>query len=106
MTFLDETMIRKYADEADQLLRGAFDGARNRDSVTRGDLDLLKSKHREMLVYVNRHSRIHWGEAVWDQLAPFFDANNGDEHRFSEMTFLTIADIDRPPRSGPVGMLV
>ena len=93
MTFFDETEIRKYANEADLLLRGAIDGARKRNSVTRGDLDLLKSKHREMLVYPNRHSRIHWGEAVCEQLALFFGPGDGDEERFSEMAFLTIADI-------------
>lgn len=93
MTFFDDTEIRKHAGVADQILRAAIDGARNRDTIRRSDLDLLKYKHREKLVYVNRHSRIHWGEVVCEQLSKSLHRYDLRHDPGDEIYFATLVDI-------------
>ena len=80
MTFFEQTKITFNERLAESKLRSAFQEARNRHSVSRADMGLLHSSHRNELLAVNRHSRVRWGRAVCDELSGFFCDPDGVEH--------------------------
>jgi hypothetical protein len=80
MTFFKQTKISVNERVAESKLRSAFQEARNRRSVSRADMGLLHSSHRNKLLAVNHHSRVRWGRAVCDELSGFFCDPDGVEH--------------------------
>jgi hypothetical protein len=80
MTFFEQTKIRVNERGAESKLRTAFQEARSRHSVSRADMGLLRSSHRNKLLAVNGHSRVRWGRAVCDELSGFFCDLDGVEH--------------------------
>jgi hypothetical protein len=92
MTFFEQTKISINERSGESKLRSAFQEARNRHTISRGDKGLLSSSHRNKLLAVNRHSRVRWGRAVCDQLSGFFCDPDSVEH--SQPIFLvTLVDI-------------
>ena len=57
MTFFEQTKISIHERTSELKLRSAFQEARNRHTVSRGDPGLLHSSHRHQLLAVNRHSQ-------------------------------------------------
>lgn len=92
MTFFSNTKIVSWQNAEASKLRQAFSESRRRDSVTRGDKNLLKYELRSSLIAVNGHSRVVWGEAVCNQLAEFFCDGVDNSHR-GEIYFVTLTDI-------------
>src|ERR1700676_834316 len=80
MTFFEQTKISVNERGAESKLRSAFQEARNRHLVSRADMGLLHSSHRNKLLAVNRHSRVRWGRAVCDELSGFFCDPDSVEH--------------------------
>jgi len=91
MTFFKQTKISVNERVAESKLRSAFQEARNRHSVSRADMGLLHSSHRNELLSVNRHSRVRWGRAVCDELSGFFCDPDGVEHN-QPIFFVTLVD--------------
>jgi hypothetical protein len=104
MTFFKQTKISVNERVAESKLRSAFQEARNRRSVSRADMGLLHSSHRNKLLAVNRHSRVTWGRTVCDELSGFFCDPDGVEHNqpiflvtlvdTSCVTSVSAADVD------------
>ena len=80
MTFFQQTKISLHERTSESNLRRAFQEARNRHTVSRGDPGLLHSSHRHQLLAVNRYSRVCFGRAVSDQLSRFFCFPDRVEH--------------------------
>ena len=80
MTFFQQTKISIHERTSESNLRRAFQEARNRHTVSRGDPGLLHSSHRHQLLAVNRYSRVCFGRAVSDQLSRFFCFPDRVEH--------------------------
>src|SRR5258706_8219802 len=92
MAFFAQTKISINERSGESKLRRAFQEARNRHTVSRGDRGLLHSSHRNKLLAVNRHSRLRWGRAVCDQLSDFFCFPDSVEHN---QTIFLVTLVDR-----------
>ncbi len=80
MEFFEKTEIKEYSSLADASLTSAFETARNRNNVSRGDRRLLNNSASRHLHAVNHKARVIWGRAVSQEIAEFF-CPDGTEHR-------------------------
>jgi hypothetical protein len=92
MRFFKNTEIETYSWIANDLLKQAFETARNRNSVTIHDRRRIEQLNTEHLSAVNHQSRLTWGEATSQQLAGYFCFPGSVDHN-QPVFFITLCDV-------------
>lgn len=74
-------------------LRRAFDQARNRDTISRGDRQLLNGQNAQFLYAVNSLSRIQWAQSICQEFQDHFHLGPQRRYPDQDLYFVTLADI-------------
>jgi hypothetical protein len=93
-SFFSQTGIEADARSAESLLRYAFKHAKNRNTVSVTDKQLLNAGAAPYLSAVNSHARIAWGRVVSAEFANFFCDGPEIHHHNRVLYFVTLIDID------------
>jgi hypothetical protein len=91
-SLFSQTGIKRDARKAGTILRYAFASAQNRHTVTACDKHRLSAGDRHSLSPVNSHSRMLWGEAVWNELADFHCDDPDEPEHNQTLYFVTLID--------------
>jgi hypothetical protein len=92
MAFFNETQIAAYSGVADDLLKQAFETARNRNAVTIHDRRLINQPNTEHLSAIHHQSRISWGQAISKELFRYFCLPGSVDHN-QPVFFITLCDV-------------
>jgi hypothetical protein len=92
MKFFKNTEIETYSWIANDLLKQAFETARNRNSVPISNRRLINQHHSAHLLAVNHQSRLTWGEAISEQLSEHFCLPGSVDHN-QPIFFITLCDV-------------
>jgi hypothetical protein len=91
MNFFHKTRIDFYERKNKRLIYEAFQEARNRKSVSRGDKALIAYRERDSLLAVNPSSRIIWGKAVFTEIGKHLCFEDSTDHK-QDMFLVTLVD--------------
>jgi hypothetical protein len=92
-SFFSQTGIEADARNAESLLRYAFNHARNRNTVSVIDKQLLNAGATHSLSAVNSHGRIAWGRELSAEFADCFCDDPGTHDHNQLLHFVTLIDI-------------
>jgi hypothetical protein len=92
-SLFSQTGIENDARNAASMLRYAFANAKNRHTVTACDKHRSSGNNRFSFSAVNPHSRMLWGEAVWNEISRYFCDDPDEPDHNQRLYFVTLIDL-------------